>query len=121
MLRPESILKVADNTGARAVKVITVLGYETTARLGNVITGSVQRVLSGDSIVRDHEVVRAVVVRAKKEQSRDDGSYIRFDDNACVIVDGKGQPRGTRIFGPVAREVRWAGFTEVVGMAPEVI
>ena len=121
MLQPESILKVADNTGARAIKVITVLGYRRSARLGNVVTGSVQGVFSRDSIVSDHEVVRAVVVRAKKEQSRDDGSYIRFDDNACVITDKRGQPRGTRTFGPVAREVKKAGFGGVAAIAAEVI
>lgn len=121
MLQPESVLKVADNTGARAVKTITVLGSKRFARVGDVISGSVQGVLSGDSIVSDHEVVRAVVVRAKKEQRRGDGSYIRFDDNACAVIDKRGQPRGTRIFGPVAREVRRAGFTEVAAMAPEVI
>ena len=121
MLQPESILKVADNTGAQAVKVITVLGSLKIAKLGDVVTGSVQGVFSSNSIVSDHEVVRAVIVRAKKEQARDDGSYIRFDDNACAVIDKKGQPRGTRIFGPVAREVRRAGFTELAAMAPEVI
>lgn len=121
MLQPESILKVADNTGARAVKLITVLGSKRFARVGGVISGSVQGTLSGDSVVSDHEVVRAVVVRARKEQPREDGSYVRFDDNACVIIDKKGKLRGTRIFGPVAREVRRAGFVEIATRAPEVI
>jgi len=121
MLQPESRLKVADNTGARVVKVITVLGRRRFARVGDVISGSVQGVSSGDSTVSDHEVVRAVIVRARKEQARDDGSYIRFDDNACVIIDKKERPRGTRVFGPVAREVRGAGFVSVATMAPEVI
>jgi len=121
MLQPESILKVADNTGAQGVKLITVLGSRRYASLGDVITGSVQGVSSGNTIVADHEVVRAVIVRTKKEKRRDDGSYIRFDDNACVVIDKRGKPRGTRIFGPVAREVRRAGFFEVAAMAPEVI
>jgi len=121
MLQPESILKVADNTGARRVKLITVLGHKRFARVGDVISGSVQGVLSGESTVSNHEVVRAVVVRTKKEQPRKDGSYVRFDDNACVIINERGRPRGARIFGPVAREVRQQGFLEVATMAPEVI
>lgn len=121
MLQPESILKVADNTGARGVQVITVLGSRRYAGVGDTISGSVQGVISGDSIVSDHEVVRAVVVRTKKERCRKDGSYVRFDDNACVIIDNKKKLRGTRIFGPVAREVREAGFAEIASKAPEVV
>lgn len=121
MLQNGSVLKVADNTGARALRVITVLGSHVRAGVGHIVSGSVQGVLSGDSIVADHEVVHAVVVRTRKERSRVDGSYIRFDDNACVIVDAKGQPRGTRIFGPIAREVREAGFQVITNLAPEVV
>ncbi len=120
MVQPESVLKVCDNTGANALKVITVFGRKRFAKLGDVVSGSVRGV-SGRATVADHSVVHAVVVRARKENRRDDGSYIRFDDNACVIVDKKQLPIGTRVFGPVAREVREAGFTEVAAMAQEIV
>ncbi len=121
MLQPGSILKVADNSGARELKVITVIGSKNWAGVGDVVSGSVQGVTSGESDVDDHSVVRAVVVRTKKEKGRDDGSYIRFDDNACVILDKREHLLGTRVFGPVAREVRRADFVDVASKAPEVV
>lgn len=119
MIQDETVLKVCDNTGAQAVRVITVFRTKF-ARVGAMVSGAVHGA-TGTALVPDHSVVRAVIVRAHKEVRRDDGSYIRFDDNACVIVDKKGTPRGSRIFGPVAREVREAGFTEVSGLARELI
>ncbi|MEA2020492.1 MAG: 50S ribosomal protein L14 [Patescibacteria group bacterium] len=121
MLQPGSILKVADNSGAKELKVITIIGSKNWAEVGDVVSGSVQGVTSGESEVSDHEVVRAVVVRTKKEKRRKDGSYIRFDDNACVILDKRGLLLGTRVLGPVAREVRKSGFVDVASKAPEVI
>ncbi len=121
MLQPGSILKVADNSGAKELNVITVIGSKNRAQVGGVVSGSVRGVTSGESSVPDHSVVRAVVVRAKKEKKRDDGSYVRFDDNACVLLDKRGLMQGTRVFGPVAREVRKAGFVDVASKAPEVV
>lgn len=121
MLQPGSVLKVADNSGARELKVITVIGSKNRAQVGDIVSGSVRGVTSGESEVSDHSVVRAVVVRAKKEKRRKDGSYVRFDDNACVILDKRDMMRGTRVFGPVAREVRRKGFVDVASKAPEVV
>jgi len=120
MVQLESVLKVCDNTGANALKVITLFGRKRFARLGDVVSGSVRGV-SGRATVADHSVVHAVVVRTRKENRRADGSYTRFDDNACVLVDKNGHPIGTRVFGPVAREVREGGFPEVAAMALEVV
>jgi large subunit ribosomal protein L14 len=113
---------VADNTGAREVLCIRVLGGSSRryAGVGDVIVGSVKEATPGGS-VKKGEVVRAVVVRTKKESRRPDGTYIRFDDNACVIIDNNRQPRGTRIFGPVARELRDERFMRIVSLAPEVL
>ncbi|HEX6222032.1 MAG TPA: 50S ribosomal protein L14 [Acidimicrobiia bacterium] len=122
MIQQESRLKVADNTGARELLCIRVLGGSSRryAGVGDVIVGTVKEATPGGSIKKG-EVVRAVVVRTKKESRRDDGTYIRFDDNACVIIDPNRQPRGTRIFGPVARELRDERFMRIVSLAPEVL
>jgi large subunit ribosomal protein L14 len=122
MIQQESRLKVADNTGAREVLCIRVLGGSSRryAGVGDVIVGTVKEATPGGS-VKKGEVVRAVVVRTKKESRRSDGTYIRFDDNACVIIDPNRQPRGTRIFGPVARELRDERFMRIVSLAPEVL
>ncbi|MGD2102226.1 MAG: 50S ribosomal protein L14 [Acidimicrobiia bacterium] len=122
MIQQESRLKVADNTGARELLCIRVLGGSSRryAGVGDMIVGTVKDATPGGS-VKKGEIVRAVVVRTKKESRRTDGSYIRFDDNACVIIDTSRQPRGTRIFGPVARELRDERFMRIVSLAPEVL
>lgn len=122
MIQQESRLKVADNTGARELLCIRVLGGSSRryAGIGDVIVGAVKEATPGGT-VKKGEVVRAVVVRTKKEARRPDGTYIRFDDNACVIIDTNRQPRGTRIFGPVARELRDERFMRIVSLAPEVL
>ena len=122
MIQQESRLKVADNTGARELLCIRVLGGSSRryAGVGDVIVGTVKDAKPGGS-VKKGEVVRAVVVRTKKQSRRPDGTYIRFDDNACVIIDTNRQPRGTRIFGPVARELRDHRFMRIVSLAPEVL
>jgi len=122
MIQQESRLKVADNTGAREVLCIRVLGGSSRryAGVGDVIVGTVKEATPGGS-VKKGEVVKAVVVRTKKESRRPDGTYIRFDDNACVLIDNNRQPRGTRIFGPVARELRDHKFMRIVSLAPEVL
>lgn len=122
MIQQESRLKVADNTGARELLTIRVLGGSSRryAGVGDVIVGTIKDANPGGS-VKKGEVVRAVVVRTKKETRRPDGTYIRFDDNACVIIDNNRQPRGTRIFGPVARELRDQRFMRIVSLAPEVL
>jgi large subunit ribosomal protein L14 len=122
MIQQESRLKVADNTGAREVLCIRVLGGSTRryAGIGDIIVAAVKDAIPGGS-VKKGEVVKAVVVRTRKSARRLDGTYIRFDDNACVIIDNNRQPRGTRIFGPVARELRDKKFMRIVSLAPEVI
>ena len=122
MIQQESRLKVADNTGAREVLCIRVLGGSTRryAGIGDEIVAAVKDALPGGT-VKKGEVVRAVVVRTKKAERRQDGTYIRFDDNACVLIDANRQPRGTRIFGPVARELRDKRFMRIVSLAPEVL
>ena len=123
MIQQESFLKVADNTGAREIQVIHVLGGSTRryGAVGDVVVAAVKSAAPQGS-VKKSEVVRAVVVRCTKEWRRDDGSHIRFDDNAAVILDADGQnPKGTRIFGPVARELREKGFMKIVSLAPEVL
>ena len=121
MIQQESRLKVADNTGAREVLCIRVLGGSSRryAGIGDVIVATVKDANPGGA-VKKGEVVRAVVVRTRKESRRPDGTYIRFDDNACVLIDNNLQPRGTRIFGPVARELRDRKFMRIVSLAPEV-
>lgn len=122
MIQQETRLRVADNSGARELLCIRVLGGSRRryAHLGDVIVGTVKEATPGGS-VKKGELVRAVVVRTKKESRRDDGTYIRFDDNACVLIDPNRQPRGTRIFGPVARELRDEKFMRIVSLAPEVL
>jgi len=122
MIQQESRIKVADNTGARELLCIRVLGGSSRryAGVGDVIVGTIKDANPGGS-VKKGEVVRAVVVRTRKESRRPDGTYIRFDDNACVIIDQNLQPRGTRIFGPVARELRDRRFMRIVSLAPEVL
>jgi len=117
-----SILEVADNSGAKRVQCIKVLGgsHKKYARLGDIIVVSVKEALP-DSNIKKGTVTKAVVVRTKKEQRRLDGSYIRFDQNAVVIISAEGEPVGTRIFGPVARELRWKEFTKIISLAPEVL
>lgn len=122
MIQQESLVKVADNTGARSLLCIRVLGGSGRryARVGDLIVGSVKQANPGGS-VKKGEVVRAVVVRTKKERRRADGTYIRFDENAAVILTDDQNPQGTRIFGPVARELRDRNFMKIVSLAPEVL
>lgn len=122
MLQQETQLTVADNSGAKKVKCFKVLGGSKRryANVGDIIVCSV-RDAEPESTVKKGEVVRAVVVRTKRYIKRNDGSWIRFDTNSCVLIDDKGNPRGTRIFGPVAREVRERGYVKISSLAPEVI
>lgn len=122
MIQQESRLKVADNSGAREVLCIRVLGgtRKRYASVGDKIVASVKHAAPSAN-VKKGQVVKAVVVRAKKEIRRPDGSYIRFSDNACVIIDENNQMKGTRVFGPVARELRENDFMKVVSLAPEVL
>ena len=121
MIQMESKLQVADNTGARVAKMITVLGKRTRcARIGDIITAHI-REANPTGAVKKGEVVQAVIVRTRKSHARADGTYISFDENAAVIIDPQKNPRGTRIFGPVARELRDGGFMKIVSLAPEVL
>ena len=122
MIQQETVLKVADNSGARELLCIRVLGgsYRKYASVGDVIVGAV-KVAQPNAQVKKGDVVRAVVVRTSKEFSRRDGSNIRFDENAAVLINPQNNPRGTRIFGPVARELRERNFMKIVSLAPEVL
>jgi large subunit ribosomal protein L14 len=122
MIQQETKLKVADNTGGKEILCIRVMGGSTRryGSVGDVIMAAVQGAAPGGS-VKKGDVVRAVIVRTKKEIHRSDGSFIRFDDNAAVILDQARNPKGTRIFGPVARELREKGFMKIVSLAPEVL
>ncbi len=123
MVQNHSIIKLADNTGAKKLKVIKVLGgYKRRyAGLGDIVTASVKEAVP-HSMVKKGDIVQAVLVRIKKETRRKDGSYIRFDDNAAVVIDPKTkEPKGTRILGPVARELRLKGFKKIMSLAPEVL
>ena len=122
MIQPQTRLKVADNSGAKEVMCIRVLGgsYRKSANIGDVIVASVKSASPGGA-VKKKDVVRAVVVRTVSGVQRPDGSYIRFDDNAAVIINDQKQPRGTRIFGPVARELREKDYMKIVSLAPEVL
>ena len=122
MIQQESRLKVADNTGARELLCIRVLGGSTRryARIGDTIVASVKDATPGGVVKKGH-VVKAVVVRTVKETRRKDGSYIRFDENAAVVINDDGNPKGTRIFGPVARELREKKFMKILSLAPEVL
>ena len=122
MIQQESRLTVADNTGAREVLCIRVRGgsHRRYAGIGDVITATVKQA-NPQGTVKKGEVVKAVVVRTKKEFGREDGTYIAFDENAAVIIDNQNNPRGTRIFGPVARELRDRNFMKIISLAPEVL
>ena len=122
MIQQETRLKVADNSGAKDILCFKILGGSKRryASLGDLIVVTVKNAIPGGA-VKKGDVTRAVVVRTKKEVRRNDGSYIRFDDNAAVLLTESGEPRGTRIFGPVARELRDSGYMKIVSMAPEVI
>jgi large subunit ribosomal protein L14 len=122
MIQMRSVLEVADNSGAKKIAMILPLGGNTGSRasLGDVITASVKEA-SPDGTVKKKQVVKAVIVRTRKEVRRKDGTYIRFDQNAAVLIKPDGEPIGTRVFGPVARELRERGFMKIVSLAPEVI
>jgi large subunit ribosomal protein L14 len=128
MIQQETCLDVADNTGAKVVKCIKVLGGSRRryAGVGDIIIGSVQKALPGSGFERrpgtnKNRVVKGVIVRTRRAVRREDGSYVRFDKNAIVIVDNDGNPRGTRIFGAVARELRQRKFAKIISLAPEVV
>jgi large subunit ribosomal protein L14 len=122
MIQPRSILEVADNSGAKRVQCIKVLGgsLRRYARLGDIVVVSVKEAIP-DSNIKKGEKAKAVVVRTKKEHRRPDGTYIRFDQNAVVLINAQNEPIGTRIFGPVARELRWKEFMKIISLAPEVL
>ena len=122
MVQQQTILKVADNTGAKEIMCIRCLGgsYRKTANIGDVIVASVKTATPG-GVVKKGEVVKAVIVRTKKGLRRADGSYIKFDENAAVIIKEDGNPKGTRIFGPVARELRDKEYMKILSLAPEVL
>ena len=122
MIQPQTRLKVADNTGAKEIMCIRVLGgsFRRSANIGDVIIASVKSAIPGGS-VKKGDVIRAVIVRSAKGIRRADGSHIKFDDNAAVIIDNQKQPKGTRIFGPIARELREKEYMKIISLAPEVI
>lgn len=120
MIQTETRLRVADNSGARSILCITPLRVGKTATIGDVISATVKEA-EPESKVEKGKVVRAVIVRTRKEIRRRDGSHIRFDDNAAVIIDPQGEPVGTRVFGPVGRELREKRFMKIVSLAPEVV
>jgi len=122
MIQTYTRLKAADNTGARQIMCINVLGgsRKRYARVGDVIIASVKKAIPG-ATVKKGEVVRAVIIRSAQQYRRPDGSYIRFDDNAAAILTDKNNPKGTRVFGPVARELRDKNFTKIISLAPEVL
>jgi large subunit ribosomal protein L14 len=121
MIRLESHLRVADNSGARIIRVLQVTGgfKKKYGSLGDIVVASVREAVPNTNIKKG-EIVKAVVVRTKKEVKRKDGTYIRFDDNAAVLIDNLNQPRGTRVFGPIAREIREKGFSKIASLAQEV-
>lgn len=122
MVQPETRLKVADNSGAKIIQVIRVMGgsVKKTANIGDVVIASVKTATPG-GVVKKKDVIKAVIVRSKSGVRRQDGSHIKFDENAAVIIDANKQPRGTRIFGPVARELRDRDYMKIVSLAPEVL
>ncbi len=122
MIQPQTRLKVADNTGAKEIMCIRVLGgsFRRSGNIGDVIVASVKSAIPG-GVVKKGDVVKAVIVRSAKGLRRPDGSHIKFDDNAAVIIDNQKEPKGTRIFGPVARELREKNFMKIVSLAPEVL
>jgi large subunit ribosomal protein L14 len=122
MIQAESKVKIADNTGAKEIKCIKVLGGSKRryARIGDIFVATV-KVANPGGVVKKSEIVKAVLLRSKKQYRRPDGSYIRFDENAAVIIDNTNNPRGTRIFGPVARELREKNFMKIISLSPEVL
>ena len=122
MIQPQSRLKAADNSGAKELMCIRVLGgsFRRTGNIGDVIVASVKTATPGGA-VKKGDVVKAVIVRSTSGVRRKDGTYVRFDENAAVIIDNQKQPRGTRIFGPIARELRDKGFMKIISLAPEVL
>ena len=122
MVQPQTILKVADNSGAKKIMCIRILGgsFRRSGNIGDIIVASVKTATPGGT-VKKGDVVKAVIVRTSKGVSRPDGSYIKFDDNAAVIIDNQKLPKGTRIFGPIARELRDKGFMKIISLAPEVL
>jgi large subunit ribosomal protein L14 len=122
MIQERTILRVADNSGARRLRVFRMMGGSRRryAFLGDVVVCSVQDALA-DASIKKGDVVKCVIVRTRKERSRADGSYVRFDDNAGVLIDDNGEPRGTRIFGPIARELRERNYLKIISLAPEVV
>ena len=122
MIQPQTRLKVADNTGAKEIMCIKLLGgsLRKSSNIGDIIVASVKSAIPG-GVVKKGDVVKAVIVRTTKGLKRPDGSHIRFDDNAAVIIDNNKEPKGTRIFGPVARELREKGFMKIVSLAPETL
>ncbi|HOC82944.1 MAG: 50S ribosomal protein L14 [Synergistetes bacterium ADurb.Bin155] len=122
MIQLRTVMKVADNSGAKKIMCIQVLGgsRKRYASIGDIVVASVKEAIPNSNAGKG-DVVKAVIVRTKKEVRRKDGSYVRFDDNAAVLIDNNGDPRGTRIFGPVARELREKRFMRIVSLAPEVV
>ncbi len=122
MVQPQTILKVADNSGAKKIMCIRILGgsFRRSGNIGDIIVASVKSAAPGGA-VKKGDVVKAVIVRTSKGVQRPDGSCIKFDDNAAVIIDNQKQPKGTRIFGPIARELRDKGFMKIISLAPEVL
>lgn len=122
MVQPFTRLKVADNTGAKEIMCIKVRGgsFRKSGNIGDIIVASVKSAIPG-GVVKKGDVIKAVIVRTHKGLQRPDGSHIKFDDNAAVIIDNNNEPKGTRIFGPVARELREKGFMKIVSLAPEVL
>ena len=122
MIQPQTMLNIADNTGAKVIMCIRALGgsFRKSGNIGDIIIASVKKAVPG-GMVKKGDVVKAVIVRSVKGLRRKDGSHIRFDDNAAVIIDNQKQPKGTRIFGPIARELRDRDFMKIISLAPEVI
>jgi len=122
MIQMQTMLKVADNTGAREIMCITVLGgsHRKYARIGDVVSASVKKAIP-NAATKKGDIVRAIIVRQSYPYRRNDGSFIRFDENAAVILTEKNNPKGTRIFGPVARELRDKNYTKIISLAPEVL
>jgi len=122
MIQPQTYLKVADNTGAKSIMCIRVLGgsFRRSGNIGDVIVATVKKAIPG-GMVKKGDIIKAVIVRTTKGLRRLDGTHIRFDDNAAVIIDNQKQPKGTRIFGPIARELREKDYMKIISLAPEVI
>ncbi|CDE72432.1 50S ribosomal protein L14 [Acidaminococcus sp. CAG:917] len=123
MIQPQTILKVADNSGAKEIMCIRVLGgsFRRSGNIGDIIVASVKSAIPGGGKVKKGDVVKAVIVRSHYGVRREDGSHIKFDDNAAVIIDNQKQPQGTRVFGPIARELREKNFDKICSLAKEVL